>query len=47
VPQCDREASIMRRPWSTRGCCATEKKMYNGVQKTLEEEEMNGTEKEL
>jgi hypothetical protein len=20
--ECDREASIMRRPWSTRGCCA-------------------------
>jgi hypothetical protein len=23
VPECDREASIMRRPWPTRGCCAT------------------------
>jgi hypothetical protein len=22
VSQCDREASIMRRPWPTRGCCA-------------------------
>jgi hypothetical protein len=22
VVVCDREASIMRRPWSTRGCCA-------------------------
>jgi hypothetical protein len=24
--ECDREASIMRRPWPTRGCCAMEKK---------------------
>jgi hypothetical protein len=24
VSECDREASIMRRPWPTRGCCATE-----------------------
>jgi hypothetical protein len=22
VSECDREASIMRRPWPTRGCCA-------------------------
>jgi hypothetical protein len=22
VCECDREASIMRRPWPTRGCCA-------------------------
>jgi hypothetical protein len=22
VSECDREASIMRRPWSIRGCCA-------------------------
>jgi hypothetical protein len=22
--ECDREASIMRRPWHTRGCCATD-----------------------
>jgi hypothetical protein len=22
VSQCDHEASIMRRPWPTRGCCA-------------------------
>ena len=26
VSECDREASIMRRPWPTRGCCATEEK---------------------
>ena len=24
---CDREASIMRRPWSTGGCCAIGKKI--------------------
>jgi hypothetical protein len=24
---CDREASIMRRPWPTRGCCAMGKKI--------------------
>jgi hypothetical protein len=24
VSECDRVASIMRRPWPTRGCCATE-----------------------
>jgi hypothetical protein len=23
VSECDREASIMRRPWPTGGCCAT------------------------
>jgi hypothetical protein len=28
VSECDREASIMRRPWPTRGCCAMEKKMF-------------------
>jgi len=22
VSECDREASIMRKPWPTRGCCA-------------------------
>jgi hypothetical protein len=22
VSECDREASIMKRPWPTRGCCA-------------------------
>jgi hypothetical protein len=26
VSECDREASIMRRPWLTRGCCAIGKK---------------------
>ena len=26
VSECDREASIMRRPWPTRGFCAMEKK---------------------
>ena len=26
VPECDREASIMRRPWPTRGRCAVHKK---------------------
>jgi hypothetical protein len=26
VSECDREASIMRRPWPTRGCCTIEKK---------------------
>jgi hypothetical protein len=26
VSECDREASIMRRPWPTRGCCAMEKR---------------------
>jgi hypothetical protein len=30
VSECDREASIMRRPWSTRGCRALERKnCYN------------------
>jgi hypothetical protein len=27
VSDCDREASIMRRPWPTRGCRATGKKL--------------------
>jgi hypothetical protein len=27
VSECDREASIMRRPWPTKGCCAM-KKLY-------------------
>ena len=27
VPECDREAAIMGRPWPTRGSCATVKKM--------------------
>jgi hypothetical protein len=26
VTECDREASIVRRPWLTRGCCAMKKK---------------------
>jgi hypothetical protein len=26
VSECDNDASIMRRPWPTRGCCAMEKK---------------------
>jgi hypothetical protein len=26
VSECDREASVMRRPWPTRGCCAVKKK---------------------
>jgi hypothetical protein len=25
VSECDRGASIMRRPWPTRGCCAIKK----------------------
>jgi hypothetical protein len=25
VPECDREASIRRRPWLTRDCCAMQK----------------------
>jgi hypothetical protein len=28
VSECDREASIMRRPWPTRGCCAFGNKNY-------------------
>jgi len=27
VPECNHESSIMRRPWSTRGGCATEKNL--------------------
>jgi hypothetical protein len=27
VSECDREASIMRRPWPTRGCCTMKKKI--------------------
>jgi hypothetical protein len=27
VSECDREASIMRRPWSTRSCCTMKKKL--------------------
>jgi hypothetical protein len=29
VSECDREASIMRRPWPIRGCRANGKKTYN------------------
>jgi len=28
VSECDRETSIMRRPWPTGGCCAVVKKKY-------------------
>jgi hypothetical protein len=28
--ECESEASIMRRPWPTGGCCAMEKKKYWG-----------------
>jgi hypothetical protein len=28
VSECDRKASIIRRPWPTRGCCAMGKNMY-------------------
>jgi hypothetical protein len=28
VSECDREASIMMRPWHTGGCCAIGKKKY-------------------
>jgi hypothetical protein len=31
VAEFDREASIMRRPWPTRGCCATEKKLLSFI----------------
>ena len=27
LPECDREASIIRSPWPTRGCCAMGKKL--------------------
>jgi hypothetical protein len=27
VSECGREASAMRRPWTTRGCCAKEKRI--------------------
>jgi hypothetical protein len=30
VPECDREASMVRRPWPTRGCCAMGKKSEQG-----------------
>jgi len=28
MTKCDREASIMRKPWPTSGCCAIETKKY-------------------
>jgi hypothetical protein len=31
VSECDREASILRRPWPTRGCCAMKKKHYEPI----------------
>ena len=31
VSECDRESSIMRRPWPTGGLLRHGKKMYNGV----------------
>jgi len=33
VPECDREASTMRRPWPTRGCRAIKKKSSKGFWK--------------
>jgi len=32
VSECDREALILRRPWPTRGCCTTGKKLSTGFQ---------------
>jgi hypothetical protein len=29
VCECDREASIMKRPWPTRSCCARERNIIN------------------
>jgi hypothetical protein len=31
VSECDREATIMRRFWVTRGCCAMKKKRINCI----------------
>jgi hypothetical protein len=31
VSECDREASIMRRPWPSRGCCVIGKKYLLSV----------------
>jgi hypothetical protein len=28
VSECDREVSILRTPWPTKGCCAIGKKIY-------------------
>jgi hypothetical protein len=30
--ECDLEASVMRRPWPTRGCCAIGKYIYSPIQ---------------
>jgi hypothetical protein len=30
VSECDREASMMRRPWPTGGCCAKKKRLGSG-----------------
>jgi hypothetical protein len=35
VSECDREASIMRKPWPTSGCCAMEKNEKINKQKTF------------
>jgi hypothetical protein len=32
LSECDREALITRRPWSTRGCCAMGKKRQMTIQ---------------
>jgi hypothetical protein len=34
VSECDREASIMTRPWSTTGSCAIKEIVYEGKRKT-------------
>jgi hypothetical protein len=39
VSECDCEASIMRRPWPTRGCCAMEKRKVH-LQQTNGEHEI-------
>jgi len=31
VSECDREASIMRRPWSTKGCCFMKRKIKKKI----------------
>ena len=33
VSECDRETSIMRRPWPTGGCCAIENEDRDGARK--------------
>jgi len=32
VPECDREASIMRRPWPAGGCCAGRGRKFHCIQ---------------